>query len=564
MSKTLYKLSAIVLATALTITGCNWGSQSDSSSETAPATSSDNGFSKGKFETPVTMTTVGYVNASFKFKNGETLENNILTKWVKDNLNIDIKYNWTTAEDQYKTKIMLDMSSGEEMPDVVYVTDPQLMSDLIDSGRFKDISEDFEKYASPEVKKIYEKDPMYWAQVTKDGKRYGLPQLGKVMNNDPLLWIRTDFLKKANLEEPKTLDDLEKVMEAMKGTELGNPPLAVSIKDGGKPYTSWRGDTSWVFGAYGVIPHYWNKWNGSDKLEYGSIQPEVKQALARLAEWYKKGYLSPDVAMIDVSKSDESFKNGKSGIMTGPIFQGNSVRNFLWKNEPDATVKPIPVPTGPDGKSGRRYSPVQIGAFLINKDFKNPEAFFLYVNKMFEFSNPKAGGEFDNGYFEGYDYVMKDGKPSSVEADFPDKTKVEPFKYMLGGQWFFDPMQELNAYQKFYNGEKPSTPFETKLYNSISDKEKADPKSVLEWQAAQITLDMKDTSIEDLFTGAMTETMKSKWEGLIKLETETFAKIIYGKAPVDEFDTFVTQWKELGGDKITEEVNAWYQSIQGE
>lgn len=75
---------------------------------------------------------------------------------------------------------------------------------------------------------------------------------------------------------------------------------------------------------------------------------------------------------------------------------------------------------------------------------------------------------------------------------------------------------------------------------------------------------MKDTSIEDLFTGAMTETMKSKWEGLIKLETETFAKIIYGKAPVDEFDTFVTQWKELGGDKITEEVNAWYQSIQGE
>ncbi|MGG3280993.1 hypothetical protein [Paenibacillus solani] len=39
---------------------------------------------------------------------------------------------------------------------------------------------------------------------------------------------------------------------------------------------------------------------------------------------------------------------------------------------------------------------------------------------------------------------------------------------------------------------------------------------------------------------------------------ETFTKIIRGAASVDEFDQFVLNWKNLGGDQITQEVNEWY------
>jgi len=31
-------------------------------------------------------------------------------------------------------------------------------------------------------------------------------------------------------------------------------------------------------------------------------------------------------------------------------------------------------------------------------------------------------------------------------------------------------------------------------------------------------------------------------------------------APIDDFDSFVTNWKKLGGDQITQEVNEWYAS----
>lgn len=564
-------LIALLLATATAATACSNSGNNGANGEGAAAPSGETevsaGFDAGKFDPPVKLTTVGCINSTFKFKEGESLENNPHIDWAKEKLGIDIKYNWVTAADQCTTKIRLDMSAGKQMPDVLYVGDPQLASDLIDSGKVMDIGEAFDKYASPEVKDIYARDPLYWAQVTKDGKRYGLPLLSNVQQNDPLLWIRTDWLKQMNMETPKTFEDLEKVMEGMLHTDFGtgavNPPLAVSINDPNMPFVQWRGDTSWIFGGYGVIPGYWNKWQG-DRLEYGSIQPETKQALAKMQEWFKKGYLSQDVGLVEVSKSDDTFRNQKSGIMTGPGFQATAVHDYLQKNNPQATADVIPVPAGPSGQAGRRDTPVPSGSLLIGKDFKHIDAFFLYINKMFEGGNPTKGSEFENGFAEGYDYIMKDGKVVTDQEEFPDKTKVNVVKYFLGNQPFVDPELELQAKIKFYNGEKPSTPFEERLYNGVPEDERSDPQNVLVWKAAKITYDQRDVSIKNLFLGPQTATMKSKWEGLMKMESETFLKIIYNKASIDEFDTFVKNWKSMGGDKITDEVNEWYQSTIGQ
>ena len=55
--------------------------------------------------------------------------------------------------------------------------------------------------------------------------------------------------------------------------------------------------------------------------------------------------------------------------------------------------------------------------------------------------------------------------------------------------------------------------------------------------------------------GGQTETMQAKWANLKKMEEETFAKIIMGKADISEFDTFVENWKNQGGDQILKEIN---------
>ena len=39
------------------------------------------------------------------------------------------------------------------------------------------------------------------------------------------------------------------------------------------------------------------------------------------------------------------------------------------------------------------------------------------------------------------------------------------------------------------------------------------------------------------------------------MEEEIFAKIIMRKADISEFDTFVENWKNQGGDQILKEIN---------
>lgn len=53
---------------------------------------------------------------------------------------------------------------------------------------------------------------------------------------------------------------------------------------------------------------------------------------------------------------------------------------------------------------------------------------------------------------------------------------------------------------------------------------------------------------------SQTETMEKKWANLKKKEDEVFLKIIIGEASLDDFDTFVKEWKAEGGDEITAEV----------
>lgn len=58
--------------------------------------------------------------------------------------------------------------------------------------------------------------------------------------------------------------------------------------------------------------------------------------------------------------------------------------------------------------------------------------------------------------------------------------------------------------------------------------------------------------------------MSTNLSSLDKLQAETYVNIIMGTQSADSFDEFVTNWKSLGGDQITEEVNEWYNTTFAE
>lgn len=77
-----------------------------------------------------------------------------------------------------------------------------------------------------------------------------------------------------------------------------------------------------------------------------------------------------------------------------------------------------------------------------------------------------------------------------------------------------------------------------------------------------LTRKIRDTRniVYNEYYGPTTETVTENGSSLKKMRDETFLKIIMGSSPIDEFDDFVENWKKLGGDDITNEINEWYRN----
>ncbi len=350
------KTATIVMSTLLvaaSLAGCGGGKES------APAAVNTENVYKEKYDPPVTITTVWGVDPTLQFKNGESAENNVATKWAKDKFGIDVKSLWSVTDTNgaFATKVRLAMSSGQEMPDVVTIgdTDSQLAQDLIDSGMYSEVGPLFDKYASDTWKKAMSEDANVWNPYIRDGKKMGIPVLDYAYNHDYVLWIRQDWLTKLNMKAPTTMDELEKVMEAFKNN---NPdglapdkviPLSIGFKSS---MNTWMGDPSWIFGAYGTIPQQWNL--GSDgTLQYGSIQPGMKEGLVKIKEWFDKGYIPKEAALWDENKTSEPAVAGTAGILPGPYWMSGWPLQDTVKNVPSAVWKPITIPVRPNGKAIR-------------------------------------------------------------------------------------------------------------------------------------------------------------------------------------------------------------------
>ncbi|MBO2942402.1 extracellular solute-binding protein [Paenibacillus sp. F411] len=506
------------------------------------------------FDPPVTITVARPVGGDVQFRDGETIENNVHTKWAKERLGIDIQYAWTapSANDSFNTKLRLAISSNEKLPDILQLRDEgPILDTLIESGKFMEVGELFDKHASQTWKDAMNEDPTVWQPFMKDGKKYGVPILDYMYNGDPVLWIREDWMKKFNFDTPQTLADVEKIMDAFTNQDPdGNGQkdtygLTAGVKNN---FNTWMSDLGWVFGAYGTMPNQWNL-NESGELEYGSVNEGAKQALETIKSWMDNGYMPQEVLLWDESKGSEIWTAGKAGIIVGPHWMPWWPLEDVKKNVEGAEYRPYPIPAGPDGDIGRHGTNVNNGVILINKDMEHPEVFFHYQNFMFDnYANPQVGGEFQYGMHNGYDYFMEEGA-SEPATEVPGGA-IAVNKYTLTFDGARIPSLSLQTMAKFADPTvKPETPYE--IMNTSTA-----PKQV--YEAAKIVLDQKDITMPERFKSSFTSTMKQKWEYLEKLEKDIYAKIIFGKNDSSSFDTFVEEWKKSGGDEVTAEVNAWY------
>lgn len=507
----------------------------------------------GKYDPPITIS-IGKQqdeNAG-KYLEGESLNDNVLTRWGVENIGIKIETSLLGGDAaQYNNKLRLALTGSENLPNVIPVYDTMLMNDLIQSGRVKEITEDVKNYMPERLKEIYKQYPTTFNPVIQDGKVYGIA-ISPVLTEGQVMLIRQDWLDNLGLQAPTTIEEFEKVIAAFTNDDPdgNNKKDTYGFTFSGKDSynTGWVSDPIMIFSAFTGkhIPSSWQIDEESGKLAYGSVNEGNREALATLSDWYSKGYLNKELATQGAWDAIADFAEGKAGIIVGRPWLYGSV-SAVETNVSGAKISMYPTINGVSGDRTYQSGQLNDGVFMFSKDFNNMEAFFLYYDKLYDAAF--GTGDFQYGYAQGYDYDIV-----NEEVVFDPKKFNNPMDtaQMIGKMAFTKNTPAVgDAGKNYYDLAQGAEPNTGPLMAANAADETTKSGYVISYEN-------RETLLPSIFNGPPTKTMQSNWEQLTTMEKETYTKIIYSKEPIEAFDQFVKQWHEKGGDQITEEVNEWY------
>ncbi|WP_331436856.1 hypothetical protein [Gordoniibacillus kamchatkensis] len=293
---------------------------------------------------------------------------------------------------------------------------------------------------------------------------------------------------------------------------------------------------------FAALHAYKDKWlkDKDGNITFSSIMPEMKTALAKLREMYASGLIDKEFAVRKDPK--ELIAAGKVGIDFSPWWEPYASLSDSVKNDPKAEWIPLLAPLDAQGKFNM-YDQDPVTQFLVvRKGYEHPEAVAKVLNVGTEGIRKLDPGSKDIYKGLNISWVQWPFRLALNEEDTAYKTHLE-----LEKAWEAKDPSKLNDEQKMW-------------YESVKKNDENPKKDMAAWADSMARLyglhvlgSDNINIVRNAFFGK-TKTMELKWSTLQKLEQETFLKIILGEEPVDKFDSFVTEWKKVGGDQITDEV----------
>ncbi len=517
-----------------------------------------------KFDPPVDVTMALDFGIDPKFPEGQDFENNIWLTEYRDLLGINVKYTWNAAGlENYETKLNLAIASGE-LADLICITNQGQLARLVEAGMIAEMGDTYEKFASPLVKEGFASDEgLAMKQTSINGKLWAIPQGPVGPSNFEYTYIREDWRLKLGLDVPKTTEDLLAIAEAFatKDPDGNGKADTYGILFSNEPYENYFNFRGFA-NSFGAYPTTWIK--GADgKLVYGSVQPEMKAALAAAADLYTKGAIDKEFVAKKSSAITADAVGGKGGICFGQFWLITWPLPDTNKNNGDNSTqywKPYPI-LNTAAATANKGSMVQSRVttmYAVNKSYAHPEALLKMYNL---FADHMRGDTFDaakyhtdpktsNGIF-GLAPVQSwgvsnnnavqninvtkaiDSGDTSVLANAEQEATYAAVKEYVDGN---HDAAHLTQYYLFYG---PDSVFG--IQNNI--------------------LENKNYT-NDMFYGGDTPEMLRRMSLLRSQELALILDIITGNKPVDDFDAFVANWYAVGGETITFEVNQWYDSVK--
>ena len=525
------------------------------------------------------------------FMEGEDSQNNFINRMLKDVLNIEIDvYDKGFEGDgsNYPNVLGLNVAANT-LPDTFGIpNNPQTLAifqQLVENGRLADLTEAYATEITGDTKALLEEYPSTSLKYTTvHGNLYAVHQGGEDYNT-ALLWIRKDWLDICGLEVPKTLDEIKNVALTFMEQNPGGADKTIGIclnpdTINGGLFGQWMGILP-VFNAFESYPDIWIEKDG--EIVYGAVQPETKEALALLADWFAAGVFDAD--LMSYANGDEVRNTYMSVVPTGcgmifnawwdPWVQWNGYADASAQFDPNIEWVAVMAPLNGDGKFVPKNEREFPAGQVVNADFEHPEAVLRAMNLISEvdtFRNPEYKDIYETYYrpAEGvagtraatpfmFGLAMRQSRRFIAEAineymatgvlDTPDYITEGDKDYIRGAydwvhnntmaQWYVDTTQ----------GDEIAGPFMFQYVGNYCQN-----------AVGNIYLDAVNSGLYDTMpqAGFPSETKADEEYGkaLLDLRNTAFYEIIAGLQPIDYFDVFVMQWHDLGGAEITAELNA--------
>ncbi|MFV0399563.1 MAG: hypothetical protein ACK5LX_02950 [Oscillospiraceae bacterium] len=564
------RLLALILVLLLVFASCSQGTTPSSSAGTdAPASSSDSSTSSegsteeitdpatGQSEELITITAVNIIDSMTQDRvynaTGESPEDNRWTKLIAERLGYKIEYLWlVNDQEQYDQKFNTSIAVGD-IPDIVRLNKIQF-GQAMQGDVLAEMGSLYDEYASPLLKEIVaDAGPLPVTAATVDGKLMALPVVDADIERGGVMWVRQDWLDQIGAEAPTTIDEMIDVMTKFKEI-AGDGAVGLALEKKPFEYNSQYRINQFC-NAFGAYPQTWIEKDG--QLVYGSVQPEMKEALAKLNEIYNLGLIDTEFIVKDGTKVNEAIASGKNGLFYGAHWSSLNAIQDCINNDPEAWWEPIDIPSV-DG------TPVKVGLematnvwFGASVNCSNPEVVIqlanLYCEKTFDpelqeyeyYSNP--GGNAEGLWKLSPVYMMTPLK--NIDTTRAIRPYLEAGDRTGGGELYGE---QLTMLQYAYDGRKGGEDRLLTGWNRVFGIDGSCEIQGNQWDNGNY--------VTSAFYAAPTETMASSKTILDSAFDAEVIKIISGQSPVDAFDAAVEAWLSGGGQKMTDEVNEWYQA----
>ena len=314
---------------------------------------------------PVTISTVSMFGGTDP--NAGTYQT-INAQFMKDNDYITIEDESQTSDQDWKSKIAVDFSVGNE-PDVIqYFTDANA-SDVLAANKFVDIATIKAEYPD------YAKDTLESAlksAANPDGVQRAVPTTGYWEG----LFCNKDLFDKYNLELPTDWDKMTKAIDTFKKNKI--VPIAVSLNK---------------------VPHYWIEYlilsaagaEGSTQVPK-TVPAEWAKGLEMFKTLRDSGAFPVDADTIDNDFAGELFKSKKAAMQLDGSWYAGGVTD-----QDNTVVVNFPVIPGGKAVAGDMVGGISSGFYITKKAWDDPDKRDAAVKFVMAHTNATSVAKYWNG-----------------------------------------------------------------------------------------------------------------------------------------------------------------------